>query len=172
MNNDNKLCNCNSGLEYNNCCELYISGKKIPDTPEQLMRSRYTAYTIANIDYIFDTMRDSALKEACPKESLKWAKNSKWLGLKILKSSIDKDNITGDVEFIASYIIENKKHDLKEHSKFKKYDGKWYYVGTIADYISNQNKVETVRLTDEQKIGRNDPCFCGSGKKYKKCCCK
>ena len=25
-------------------------------------------------------------------------------------------------------------------------------------------------ITTENKIGRNDPCFCGSGKKYKKCC--
>jgi len=25
-------------------------------------------------------------------------------------------------------------------------------------------------ITAENKIGRNDPCYCGSGKKYKKCC--
>ncbi len=30
-------------------------------------------------------------------------------------------------------------------------------------------KVETVRR-EEPKVGRNDPCICGSGKKYKKCC--
>jgi len=30
-------------------------------------------------------------------------------------------------------------------------------------------KVETVRR-EEPKVGRNDPCTCGSGKKYKKCC--
>jgi uncharacterized protein YecA (UPF0149 family) len=28
--------------------------------------------------------------------------------------------------------------------------------------------VKTVRR-DEPKIGRNDPCWCGSGKKFKKC---
>ncbi len=26
------------------------------------------------------------------------------------------------------------------------------------------------RAFDGQKVGRNDPCPCGSGKKYKKCC--
>ncbi|HDZ20727.1 MAG TPA: hypothetical protein ENH80_11455 [Phycisphaerae bacterium] len=32
-------------------------------------------------------------------------------------------------------------------------------------------KVETIRR-DVQKVGRNEPCPCGSGKKYKKCCGK
>jgi len=27
-------------------------------------------------------------------------------------------------------------------------------------------------VRDQPKIGRNDPCTCGSGKKYKKCCGK
>ena len=31
-------------------------------------------------------------------------------------------------------------------------------------------KPKTVRKTVKQKVGRNDPCPCGSGKKYKKCC--
>ena len=68
------------------------------------MRSRYTAYTIADIDYVFDTMRDSALKDADRDESLKWAKNSKWYGLNIISSSdINKDSTEGEVVFIASY---------------------------------------------------------------------
>jgi preprotein translocase subunit SecA len=29
--------------------------------------------------------------------------------------------------------------------------------------------VETRRLEENEKIGRNDPCWCGSGKKFKKC---
>jgi preprotein translocase subunit SecA len=31
---------------------------------------------------------------------------------------------------------------------------------------------ESPRETKDKKIGRNDPCSCGSGKKYKKCCGK
>jgi preprotein translocase subunit SecA len=30
-------------------------------------------------------------------------------------------------------------------------------------------EVETRHVDDRDKIGRNDPCWCGSGKKYKKC---
>ncbi len=39
---------------------------------------------------------------------------------------------------------------------------------TSSDPAERRNK--TVRKTAKQKIGRNDPCPCGSGKKYKKCC--
>jgi uncharacterized protein YecA (UPF0149 family) len=37
---------------------------------------------------------------------------------------------------------------------------------------AQQQKVKQmpVRKTAAQKIGRNDPCPCGSGKKYKNCC--
>lgn len=41
-------------------------------------------------------------------------------------------------------------------------------TSTSADGTDNANK--TVRKTAKQKVGRNDPCPCGSGKKYKKCC--
>ena len=55
------LCVCDSGKLSNACCDLYISGQKPAPNPESLMRSRYTAYTQANIDYIVATMRGAAL---------------------------------------------------------------------------------------------------------------
>ncbi len=54
---------------------------------------------------------------------------------------------------------------------------KWLYSLPEWDGIYSQEKRKEVRerwRTDKQavseKIGRNDPCPCGSGKKYKKCC--
>lgn len=41
-------------------------------------------------------------------------------------------------------------------------------TATSGDGTDSANK--TVRKTAKQKVGRNDPCPCGSGKKYKKCC--
>ncbi len=41
------------------------------------------------------------------------------------------------------------------------------------DFVTNQDKSAPVRhVTAQKKIGRNDPCPCGSGKKYKDCCGK
>lgn len=165
-----KQCPCCSGNNYNDCCGQFISKANFPESPEQLMRSRYTAYAIANIDYIFDTMREKALKGADRAESLKWSKTSNWLGLEIIEASdVDSSSDYGEVKFVAKFIQDNKQHELKEHSSFKKIDGRWYYVGGIENY-DIENNYKPVEQRVAQKIGRNDPCTCGSGKKYKKCC--
>lgn len=132
-------CPCGGKPEYIQCCGQFISGEAIPQTPEQLMRSRYTAYTIANVDYIQSTMLDDALKSFDRKESLNWAKNSKWIGLKILSApEITSTDQEGNVEFVASYIQNHQVQHLREHSKFKKQDGRWYFVG---DYVNSNSDV-------------------------------
>lgn len=45
---------------------------------------------------------------------------------------------------------------------------RWGYKGFTQAELDNKDKTVVV----EVKIGRNDPCTCGSGKKYKKCCAK
>ena len=71
----------------------------------------------------------------------------------------------GYVEFIAHYSANGQTVEHHEHSYFKRLDGEWKFIdGEI------ESGVPYVR--EEPKIGRNDPCPCGSGKKYKKCCGK
>ena len=41
------------------------------------------------------------------------------------------------------------------------------FSSTLGIIEDNENKPE---IDTSKKIGRNDPCPCGSGKKYKKCC--
>lgn len=47
-------------------------------------------------------------------------------------------------------------------------DNNDFTMSQFSDF-DNDNRVETF-VHDTPKIGRNDPCLCGSGKKYKKCC--
>jgi SEC-C motif domain protein len=147
-------CSCGSGKEYSQCCEPYISGKVLPPTPEALMRSRYTAYSQANIDYIKKTMLGKALQGFDESGAREWAKKVNWLGLQVIRSvdKSSKDNV-GLVEFLAKYTYQGEKHLIYEVSEFVKKEGVWYYVDGV-----------------NPKIGRNDTCSCGSGKKYKKCC--
>jgi preprotein translocase subunit SecA len=45
-------------------------------------------------------------------------------------------------------------------------------IADAADLAAGEvlaQPIETKRLDEHEKIGRNDPCWCGSGKKYKKC---
>lgn len=157
------LCPCGSGQEYSACCEPFIKGEKLPETAEQLMRSRYSAYTMVNIDYLHNSLHPDHQSDHDVNAARKWAADSDWLGLEIVSTSAGgKDDETGIVEFKAGYRENGKVRQLHEISRFEKVDGRWTYVdGELP-------KPQTVR--NEAKVGRNDPCPCGSGKKFKKCC--
>ena len=157
-------CPCGSGKEYDNCCGPLISGNQAAATAEALMRSRYTAYAKADIAYITDTLHPSARHDHDPIAAQRWAEQSEWLGLEIcnVEAGGETDD-TGIVEFIASY---REKGGIKKHheiAEFTKDNGRWYFKDGKA--VAPQ----TVQR-EAAKVGRNDPCPCGSGKKYKKCC--
>lgn len=72
---------CPCGLQdYSDCCALYHTGERIPPTPEALMRSRYAAYALANIDYIKKTMRGKVLLGFNESNAKAWAESVKLLG--------------------------------------------------------------------------------------------
>ncbi|GHT77848.1 UPF0225 protein [Spirochaetia bacterium] len=159
-----KTCPCGSGRPYAECCEPYITGAQNPPTAEALMRSRYSAYAEHAIDYIIDTcVRDKEKQEIDRKSTQDWSEKSEWLGLKILAVTKGAAADTeGTVEFEAAYTRNGLRDTHHETARFKKIDGRWLYSdGEVAP-------VTIVR--SGPKIGRNDPCPCGSGKKYKHCC--
>lgn len=164
MATDSLACPCGTTRVYAKCCEPYITGKKQPPTAEALMRARYTAYATVNIDYLKQSLHPDERHDFDEKNAREWAQNSEWTGLEI--KSVEgggKDDREGKVEFIAHYRI--KDHDLKHHEigVFLKENDTWYF--TDGKMITGAPVVRTT-----PKIGRNDPCNCGSGKKYKKCC--
>ncbi|MGD2117775.1 MAG: YchJ family protein [Chromatiales bacterium] len=157
------LCPCGSGREFADCCEPFILGNSLPETAEQLMRSRYSAYASEQVEYLHDSLHPQHREDHDINAARKWAKESDWLGLEIVATEQGgADDATGVVEFRASYRDKGVTRQVHEISRFEKVDGRWYYVD------GDMPKPETVR--HEAKVGRNDPCPCGSGKKYKKCC--
>lgn len=124
------LCPCRSGKEYADCCELFITKITLPETPEQLMRSRYTAYSQANIDYILATMRGEASKDFDTASAKQWAESVTWVKLKVIRTYIDPViPEMGFVEFKAYYHYKKQMHVMHEFSEFKKYENQWFYVG-------------------------------------------
>lgn len=152
-------CPCGTGKSYQDCCYPFIAGSQIPSTPEQLMRSRYTAYTQANVEYIRQTMCGKAAEGFDPTDAQAWARHVIWVNLEVLHSRTD--NQVGFVEFKANYTDGHKKHCLHELSEFHLIDNKWFYVDGSSPYVMHDKTI---------KISRNDPCPCGSNKKFKKCC--
>lgn len=158
------LCPCGSEVEYDKCCGMYITAGIPVPTAEKLMRARYTAYALNEIDFIMDThVVEEGEEEASRQATAEWASESEWQGLEILKCTKGKESdLKGTVEFKAHYMVERARYTHHEISKFEKREGKWIFTeGT---------QVSKPIVNTEAKVGRNDPCPCGSGKKYKKCC--
>ena len=131
--------------------------------PEILMRSRYVAYVKADIDYIAKTMTGDASKNFSYEDSLNWSTQAQWRRLDVLTVNMQTSD-QGTVEFKAFYKMSGIEKCLHECSLFECISGIWYYVGSKkCRIVDNQEKKIKV-------CGRNEPCSCGSGKKYKKCC--
>lgn len=142
-------CYCSSKKEFSECCKPFLDGNLKPNTPEELMRSRYSAYVIGNVDYIINT---TAEENRYPDDALlieEFSRAVSWLKLEVLQS---KESM---VEFKAYYRDSEGIKVQHEKSSFVYEDNMWLYKD--GKHFSS-------------KIERNEPCPCGSGKKYKKCC--
>jgi SEC-C motif-containing protein len=126
------------------------------------MRSRYSAYAEHAIDYIMESCVQDSKDKTDEKETRAWSESSTWLGLTILSATGGgMADVEGTVEFEAAYERDGLRDIHHETAKFKKVDGCWLYdEGTVTTKT-------VVRATP--KVGRNEPCPCGSGKKYKHC---
>ena len=128
------------------------------------MRSRYTAYVKHAVDYLGRSLSEEQRKDFAPEDARKWAEQSEWLGLKILRTEQGgPTDSEGLVEFSARFKTDGKEQEHVETALFTREAGQWVYAGQAAP------AGQTVRR-ETPKVGRNDPCPCGSGKKYKKCC--
>ncbi len=158
-------CPCGLEAEYEACCGRYISGRETASTAEALMRSRYTAFARAEIDYLEQTLTAEGKKEFDRDSAAQWAGQSDWLGLEVVETNDGgAEDDTGMVEFIARYEDARGEHAHHERAEFEKNDGRWMFV-------RGRQMNEPVRR-EAPKVGRNEPCPCGSGKKFKKCCGK
>jgi SEC-C motif-containing protein len=156
-------CPCGLGSDYTSCCEPLHKLEKFAETAEQLMRSRYCAFVKHEIDYIVGSQDEVGRKDLNKNEIEAWSKESEWKKLDIVEvvDGESKDE-TGTVEFKATYQVGNKEVVHHEKASFKREDSKWVFEEgeVLRDSVKRAGP----------KIGRNDPCPCGSGKKYKKCC--
>lgn len=151
--NTDLLCHCCSGKKFADCCQPCHLNIELADTPEKLMRSRYSAYVERDIKYLTKTW----LPKNRPESTSILSGKVVWLSLEIIKSSTtDKDDV-GTVEFLATYIERDTLYKMHEISDFVRIEGQWYY-------ISGKNHIR------ETKINRSATCPCKSGKKFKRCC--
>jgi SEC-C motif-containing protein len=128
------------------------------------MRSRYSAFVVQDVGYVEKTHDPDTRKDGFDRAGAeKWSKESEWKGLQIVAT---KDGGEGDekgvVSFRALFSTGGQDYVHQEISTFRRSKGNWVFVDGVSP------KAETFERKGPD-VGRNDPCHCGSGKKFKKC---
>ncbi|MFD4352196.1 YchJ family protein [Nocardia sp. NPDC058519] len=117
-------CPCRRGEPFDGCCGPILAGEKAAPTAETLMRSRYTAYVVGDVDYLLRSWHPSTR----PAE-LELDQDQRWLFLEIVgtqRGGPFDDN--GTVEFIAHYKLDGARDAMHELSTFVRVDGAWVYL--------------------------------------------
>ena len=124
-------CLCGRNKPFEQCCGRYLSGKQFAKTPEQLMRSRYSAYALGGYgQYLLDTWH-SMMSQGLSAEDLS-QQHYEWTGLEVLNKTQSGDS--GTVEFKAYYNDKDQQqHVMHENSCFQRVAGRWFYVGATTD---------------------------------------
>ncbi len=164
MKNNLENCPCCSGKKYDECCGSILNGLRKAETAEELMRARYSAYATEHIEFLKTSATEAVQADFDERASTAWSRAARWHGLEIIAAEKGlADDTEGVVEFRATYTANNEFCNHHEVAKFVKIDGEWKFDdGELVG--------ETPVTRESPKVGRNDPCPCGSGKKYKKCC--
>lgn len=153
------LCPCGSGKPFGACCAQYINGAPAPDA-EALMRSRYTAYVVGALDHVAATHAEEVRDDFNRAEAERLVRVCQFQELDIRK--VVENGDCAQIDFMIRFRRDNKDMIQVELAEFRRENGRWLYAG---GKLSAQVSQRTVT-----RVGRNDPCPCGSGKKAKKCC--
>ncbi|MEJ2692394.1 MAG: YchJ family protein [Candidatus Thiodiazotropha sp.] len=155
-------CCCGSGADFDQCCGAILSGSRKAESAEALMRARYAAFVTKQVEFLHQSLHPEYRQDHDMAATRRWADSAQWLGLQVVEARESGDT-EAHVEFIATYKDSGIVKPHHEISRFSKLNGEWFYVdGKLV--------VPRTATRDQPKVGRNEPCPCGSGKKFKKCC--
>ncbi|MGE0081432.1 MAG: YchJ family protein [Thiohalomonadaceae bacterium] len=153
MHLNDSACPCGSGARFADCCGPVLAGTPALSA-ERLMRARYSAYVLGDAGFLRESWHVSTRPQ-----TIDPAQGPVWLGLEVRATSAGQPgDDTGMVEFIARYRDGTRVDALHETSRFVREQGRWFYVDG------------QIHPTTATRAGRNDPCPCGSGRKFKRCC--
>jgi SEC-C motif-containing protein len=152
-------CPCGSGRLFDACCAPLLAGQRVAATAEELMRSRFTAHVAKDYRYLHFTYEPTAKTpyvEETDESPVSWTK------LVVHSHELGKQPDLAYVDFSAYFTEQGQEGAMHEKSEFRRIDGKWLFMRPVRQ--------GPAPVKAAVKVGRNDPCPCGSGKKYKQCC--
>jgi len=152
-------CPCGSGAAFGQCCGPILAGTTAAPTAEALMRARFTAHVVHDFRFLHHSDLSNAghaYVEEAGEPSIVWQR----LVIHAHETGPGPDAAT--VDFSAYGTDQGNEQILHEKSAFRRIDGRWIYHKAL--------RLGPAPVKAVVKAGRNDPCPCGSGKKYKQCC--
>src|SRR6185295_15265893 len=152
-------CPCGTGKTFAQCCDPILRQQKPAENAEILMRSRFTAHVARDFAHLHRTVLETWKEPYVPDPD---AGGTDWTRLVIHSHEPSHRPDTSFVDFTAYYKEGDKELALHEKAEFQKVEGTWLYTRAVRQGPAPIK-------TTEAKVGRNDPCPCGSGKKYKQC---
>ncbi len=117
------------------------------------MRSRYSAFCMGQANYLIETHHPSQRRDDDMQSLQTTIDANNWQGLQVVSTQMT-GLAEGDVEFVA-YCGDSLEDQLHERSRFVKENGQWYYLDG--------------EILSPRTPGRNEPCWCGSTRKFKRC---
>ena len=123
------------------------------------MRARYSAYVVGELSFLLRTRAPETFRTDEAELIEDWMDHAEWDGLEVITTLAGGPrDAEGIVEFAASFYRDGELQRHHERSRFRRGEEGWLYVDAIALDAASKS------------VGRNDPCPCGSGRKFKKCC--
>ena len=165
-------------LLYTDCCQPYHDGLLNneadkdhgvkPESAERLMRSRYSAFVLIKPEYIVKTTlpAQQALLDIKAIES--WAKKTVWAGLEIITHTPKLGKRHAQVEFKAYFNISDNTADSLEEKRQAHHELSAFVK--VTDKANNDARWYFLDPTVEMTVTQKQPCICGSGEKFKRCC--
>lgn len=126
------------------------------------MRARFTAHVARDFAFLDRTFIETAARPGGSEEA--GAPKIPWTRLVVHHHEVGPQPDLAWVDFSAHFLDQGVERSLDEKAEFRRIDGQWIYTRPVRQGPA------PVRAA--AKPGRNDPCPCGSGKKYKHCCGK
>lgn len=132
-------CPCGGGpaaAAYGDCCRPLHRQERAAATAEQLMRSRYSAFALAEIDHLLRTQPSQQPQQERRRSLQATCRKLRWRGLEILATEAGgPGDLEGTVTFAAHYSASGRQGVLRECSRFGRAgghpDGAWLYLEAL-----------------------------------------
>ena len=171
-------CPCGSTLSYADCCAPLHVGQKTADTAAQLMRARYAAFVLQHVEYIVATTAPFQQALLDKKSIADWSQQTDWAGLAVIKHTAKIGKRHAQVEFKAYFYLPNASAGHSAGLDLAVLDSRGLDSKGVHHELSTFVNIPTQGTsrwyfwdpTVVMPVTQKQPCPCGSGEKYKRCC--